>query len=123
MPQAIASYSPIRRVSRAAQPQAGDTLYVSGQIPLLEDGELLSGTLAEETNRTIDNLEATLATEGAALADVVKTSVFLINPADYAEMDTAYRARFGDPLPAREAVFVVGLPRGARVEISAIAVL
>lgn len=123
MPQAIASYSPIRRVSHAAQPQAGDTLYVSGQIPLLEDGELLSGTLAEETNRAIDNLEATLATEGAALAHVVKTSVFLINPADYAEMDTAYRARFGDPLPAREAVFVVGLPKGARVEISAIAVL
>jgi len=123
MPRAIASYSPIRRVSHSAQPQAGDTLYVSGQIPLLEDGELLSGTLADETNRAIDNLEATLATEGAALADVVKTSVFLINPADYAEMDTAYRARFGDPLPAREAVFVVGLPKGARVEISAIAVL
>lgn len=117
MSRAIASYSPILRAP------AGTTLYVSGQIPLLPSGDLLSATFTDEVNLVLANLETVLATESATLADVVKTSVFLIDPANYLEMDTAYRARFGDPLPAREAVIVAGLPMGARVEISAVAVV
>lgn len=123
MSQAIASYSPIRRAP------AGSTLYVSGQIPLLPSGSLLSATLTEEVNLSLNHLEALLRSEGASLTDVVKTTVFLTDPADYAEMDAAYRERFAPGshpdavFPAREAVFVLGLPKGARVEISAIAVV
>jgi len=114
MSKPIASYSPFRR--------AGATVYCSGQIPLIpETGELLQGTLAQEVDRAIDNLAAVLAAAGSGLDRVVKTTVFLIDPRDYAEMDSAYKARFADPLPAREAVFVSGLPKQARVEISAIA--
>ncbi len=115
MSKPIASYSPFRR--------AGDTVYCSGQIPLIpETGELLHGTITEEVNRAIDNLAAVLEQAGSGLDKAAKTTVFLIDPRDYAEMDAAYRARFSDPLPAREAVFVAGLPKQARVEISAIAV-
>ena len=115
MSKPIASYSPQRR--------AGDTVYCSGQIPLIpESGALLHGTITEEVNRAIDNLAAVLDSAGSGLDKVVKTTVFLIDPRDYAEMDAAYRIRFADPLPAREAVFVAGLPKQARVEISAIAV-
>lgn len=115
MSKPIASYSPFRR--------AGDTVYCSGQIPLVpETGELLQASLRDEMHRAIDNLEAVLADAGSSLGKVVKTTVFLIDPRDYADMDAAYRARFQDPLPAREAVFVAGLPKQARVEISAIAV-
>ena len=115
MSKPIASYSPFRR--------AGDTVYCSGQIPLVpETGELLQGTITDEVNRAIDNLSTVLEQAGSALNKAVKTTVFLIDPRDYAEMDAAYRRRFSDPLPAREAVFVAGLPKKARVEISAIAV-
>jgi len=115
MSKPIASYSPFRR--------AGNTVYCSGQIPLIpETGDLLHGNIDEEVGRAIDNLEAVLAEAGSGLDKVVKTTVFLIDPHDYAAMDSAYRARFSDPLPAREAVFVAGLPKQARVEISAIAI-
>lgn len=86
-----------------------------------ETGELLHGTIAEEVHRAIDNLEAVLKSAGSGLDKVVKTTVFLIDARDYTAMDQAYNARFADPLPAREAVFVAGLPKQARVEISAIA--
>ena len=115
MSKPIASYSPARR--------AGNTVYCSGQIPLIpETGELLKASLTDEVHRAIDNLEAVLADAGCTLGHVVKTTVLLIDPRDYAAMDAAYRERFQDPLPAREAVFVAGLPKQARVEISAIAV-
>lgn len=114
MSKPIASYSPFRR--------SGSTVYCSGQIPLIpETGELLQGTVAEEVHRAIDNLEAVLLSAESDLQKVIKTTVFLIDPRDYAAMDEAYRLRFSDPLPAREAVFVAGLPKQARVEISAIA--
>ena len=114
MSKPIASYSPFRR--------AGGTVYCSGQIPLVpKTGELLSASIAEEVHQAIDNFEAVLVSANSTLASVVKTTVFLIDPRDYAAMDQAYRARFPDPLPAREAVFVAGLPKQARVEISAVA--
>ena len=114
MSKPIASYSPFRR--------AGNTVYCSGQIPLIpETGELLQGTIAEEVHRAIDNLETVLKSAGSGLDKVVKTTVFLIDARDSAAMDQAYNAHFHGPLPAREAVFVAGLPKQARVEISAIA--
>ena len=114
MSKPIASYSPFRR--------SGSTVYCSGQIPLIpETGELLQSTIDAEVHRAIDNLEAVLLSAESDLQKVIKTTVFLIDPRDYAAMDEAYRLRFSDPLPAREAVFVAGLPKQARVEISAIA--
>ena len=115
MSKPIASYSPFRR--------AGATVYCSGQIPLqAETGKLVSGSITEEVDQAIDNLIKILKEANSSLENVVKTTVFMIDPRDYAEMDIAYRSRFADPLPAREAVFVAGLPKQARVEISAIAV-
>lgn len=115
MSKPIASYSPFRR--------AGQTVYCSGQIPLIpETGELLHGSLTEEVHQAMDNLEQVLSNAGSSLDAVVKTTIFLIDPRDYAEMDAAYRSRFQGAYPAREAVFVAGLPKQARVEISAIAV-
>ena len=114
MSKPIASYSPFRR--------SGSTVYCSGQIPLIpETGESLRSTIDAEVHRAIDNLEAVLLSAESDLQKVIKTTVFLIDPRDYAAMDEAYRLRFSDPLPAREAVFVAGLPKQARVEISAIA--
>jgi len=114
MSKPIASYSPFRR--------SGTTVYCSGQIPLVaKTGELLCGSIAEEVHQAIDNLEAVLVQANSGLSHVVKTTVFMIDPRDYTEMDLAYRSRFADPLPAREAVFVAGLPKQARVEISAVA--
>ena len=115
MSKPIASYSPFRR--------AGATVYCSGQIPLqAETGKLVSGSITEEVDQAIDNLIKVLTEANSSLENVVKTTVFMIDPRDYAEMDIAYRSRFAAPLPAREAVFVAGLPKQARVEISAIAV-
>ena len=115
MSKPIASYSPYRR--------AGDTVYCSGQIPLqAKTGGLISGSIEDEVNQAIDNLAHVLREANSSLEKVVKTTVFMIDPRDYEEMDSAYRARFSDPLPAREAVFVAGLPKQARVEISAIAI-
>ena len=115
MSKPIASYSPYRR--------AGNTVYCSGQIPLqAKTGNLISGSIEDEVNQAIDNLSHVLREATSSLEKVIKTTVFMIDPRDYDEMDRAYRARFSDPLPAREAVFVAGLPKQARVEISAIAI-
>ena len=85
--------------------------------------KLVSGTIAEETNRVFDNLEAVLAGAGCRFSDVVKTTVFLTDIGDFAEMNGAYAARFGDHRPARSTVQVGALPGGGRVEIELVAKL
>lgn len=116
--------------SHAAQPvaaysqavEAGDLVFVSGQIPLVPaSGELISEDMKDATTRCIANAEAILQAAGLDLNNVVKTSVFLTTMDDYAEMDAAYREAMPQPFPAREAVAVLALPKGARVEISMIA--
>lgn len=116
--------------SHAAQPvaaysqavEAGDLVFVSGQIPLVPaSGELISEDMKDATTRCIANAEAILQATGLGLNNVVKTSVFLTTMDDYAEMDAAYREAMPQPFPAREAVAVLALPKGARVEISMIA--
>ena len=103
---------------------AGGFLFTAGQVPLdPATMKLVSGTIAEETNRVFDNLEAILAGAGCTLADVVKTTVFLTDMANFAEMNGAYAARFGDHRPARSTVQVAALPAGARVEIEVVAKL
>ena len=103
---------------------AGGFLFTAGQVPLdPATMKLVSGTIAEETNRVFDNLDAILAGAGCRLADVVKMTVFLTDMGHFAEMNGAYAARFGDHRPARSTVQVEALPGNGRVEIEAIAKL
>ncbi len=102
--------------------RAGGWIIVSGQLGL-SGGSLVSGGVGAQLSRAIANLSDLLAGEGAALTAVVKTTVFLADIADYAEMNAAYVAAFGDHRPARSAVAVAGLPLGAAVEIEAWALI
>jgi 2-iminobutanoate/2-iminopropanoate deaminase len=103
---------------------AGGFLFTAGQVPLdPATMKLVSGTIAEETNRVFDNLSAILAGAGCGLGDVVKTTVFLTDMTSFAEMNGAYASRFGDHRPARSTVQVAALPAGARVEIEVVAKL
>ncbi len=113
-PAAIGPYSQAVR--------AGHLLYTSGQIPLPPDGgDLVGTTIAEQTDRVMRNLAAVLEAAGASLDRVVKTTVFLVDLADFAALNDVYAHHFGDHQPARSTVQVAALPRGARVEIEVIA--
>jgi 2-iminobutanoate/2-iminopropanoate deaminase len=85
-------------------------------------GELVEGGVAEQTDRALRNLTAILDAAGASLDRVVKTTVFLADLADFAAMNDVYAQHFSSPFPARSTVAVNGLPKGALVEIEAIAV-
>jgi 2-iminobutanoate/2-iminopropanoate deaminase len=98
--------------------RAGEWLVCSGQVGLAA-GQLVEGGVTAQLTQAIANLAALLASEGAGLDAVVKTTVFLTDIADYAEMNAAYVAAFGTHRPARSAVAVAGLPVGALVEIEA----
>lgn len=111
---------PVAAYSQAVE--AGDLVFVSGQIPLdPASGKLISEDMNAATARCIANAQAILQAAGLDLNNVVKASVFLTTMDDYAEMDAAYREAMPMPFPAREAVAVLALPKGARVEISMIA--
>ena len=111
---------PVAAYSQAVE--AGDLVFVSGQIPLdPATGELISEDMNAATARCIANAQAILQAAGLDLNNVVKASVFLTTMDDYAKMDAAYREAMPMPFPAREAVAVLALPKGARVEISMIA--
>jgi 2-iminobutanoate/2-iminopropanoate deaminase len=97
-------------------------LVVSGQLGLA-DGALVHGGVAAEVRQALANMAALLEAEGASLASVVKTTVYLTHMSDYAPMNEAYMAAFGDHRPARAAVAVAGLPLSAKVEIEAWAYL
>jgi 2-iminobutanoate/2-iminopropanoate deaminase len=98
--------------------RAGDWLVVSGQLGLV-DGALVHGGVAGEVAQAVANMAALLAGQGATLATVVKTTVFLRHISDYAAMNEAYVDAFGGHRPARAAVAVADLPLGALVEIEA----
>ena len=110
MSKPLGPYTPIVR--------AGDFLIVSGQGGLL-DGVKVDGGLVAETQQAIRNIESLLATEGATLDDVVKTTCFLTDMEDYAAFNTEYVAAFGDHRPSRSCVAVAELPAGFVVEIEA----
>ena len=106
----VGPYTPVVR--------AGGWLVASGQLGL-SGGALVDGGTGAELAQAVSNLSDLLAGEGAALADVVKTTVFLRDIGDYAAMNEAYTTAFGSTRPARTAVAVAGLPLGAAVEIEA----
>ena len=102
---------------------AGDTLYCSGQIPLdPATGEIVSGSVEQETERVLDNLGAVLKAAGMDFANVVSCTVFLLTMSDYATVNEVYARYFSEMPPARAAIAVAQLPRDVRVEIACIAV-
>lgn len=114
-PAAIGPYSQAIR--------AGGLVFASGQIALEPgSGVLAAGGIREQTRRVLENLRAVLAAAGAGPESVVKTTVYLTDLGEFAEMNAVYGEFFRAPHPARAAVQVAALPKGARVEIDAVAV-
>jgi len=103
--------------------KSGHLLYTSGQIPIdPQTGDMVSGGIREQTIQTLENLKAVLEAAGSTLGNVLKTTVFLADMADFPEMNTLYAEYFGeDEAPARSTIQVAALPKGALVEIEAIA--
>jgi 2-iminobutanoate/2-iminopropanoate deaminase len=115
-PRAIGPYSQATR--------AGGLLFTAGQVGFdPATGELVDGGITEQTERVLRNIRAILQAAAVDLTSVVKTTVYLVDMADFAEMNSVYARAFGDHRPARSTVAVAALPRGARVEIDAVAVL
>jgi 2-iminobutanoate/2-iminopropanoate deaminase len=102
----------------------GGFLFLSGQVPLdPASGELVRGTVQEEVQRILDNLKAVLEAAGTGVERVVRTTVYLTDLKDFEAMNAVYARAFGAHPPARSTVQVAALPKGARVEIDAIASL
>ena len=119
-PAAIGPYSQ----AQVVRLHGGNRLvFTSGQVALdPETGELKGADIAAQTEQVLKNLAAVLSGAGLELADVVKTTVFLADMADFQGMNQVYEKHFPSPAPARTTVAAAGLPRGARVEIEAVAV-
>jgi 2-iminobutanoate/2-iminopropanoate deaminase len=101
---------------------AGDLVFLSGQVPIdPKTGELVTGDIAAQTERVLDNLGAVLAASGCGFGDVVKTTIYLVDLGDFQAVNQTYAKRFTAAPPARATVQVSALPKGARVEIDAIA--
>lgn len=113
--------APIGPYSQAVR--AGEFLFCSGQVALdPQTGELCApGDVAAQTERALQNVEAVLAAAGMSFSNVIKTTVFLVDMNDFATVNEVYGRYLGEAKPARSTVAVAGLPKGARVEIEAIA--
>ena len=100
---------------------AGDLLFCSGQIPLdPKSGELVGATAADQAGRCLENLAAVCDAAGATLGDAVRLTVYLTDMSAFASVNEVYESFFESDPPARVAIAVVGLPRGAQVEIDAV---
>ncbi|MEZ4367066.1 MAG: RidA family protein [Kofleriaceae bacterium] len=118
-PPAIGPYS------QAISVAVGDRtmIFTSGQIPMdPATGAMIDGDVGAQTRRVLDNLEAVLAAAGAGWGDVVKTTIFLADMADFGAVNELYAQRFAAAPPARSTVQAARLPRDARVEIEAVAI-
>lgn len=114
--------APIGPYSQAVR--AGNMLFVSGQIPLdPATGQLVQGSIEDETHMVLKNLQAILQAAGGSLANVAKTSIFLTDMGQFAQVNAVYGTYFTGLTPARETVQVSRLPKDVNVEISCIAVL
>ena len=102
--------------------QVGNLLYTSGQIPIDPDtGSIVAGGIKEQTRQSLLNVRAILLEAGLTMGNVVKTTVFLADMNDFAEMNAVYEEFFCEPFPARSAVAVKALPKGSLVEIEVVA--
>ena len=101
---------------------AGGFLFISGQIPLdPATGEMVQGDISAQVRRVLENLQAILTAGGSGMDRVVRTTVYLLDLGEFTKMNEVYREYFGAQPPARSTVGVAALPKGARVEIDAIA--
>jgi reactive intermediate/imine deaminase len=115
-PQAIGTYSQAVKV--------GSTVYLSGQIPLVpETMELVAGDMEAQIRRVFDNLQAVARAAGGSLADVVKLNVFLTDLGHFPLVNQVMAEYFREPYPARAAIGVAALPKGAAVEMDAVLAL
>lgn len=104
--------------------KAGSTIYVSGQLPIdPATGDFAGEDVSAQTEQSLSNIRSILASAGADMTQVVKTTVLLSDIADFAAMNEVYGQFFSEPFPARAAFQVAALPKGAKVEIEAVAVL
>jgi 2-iminobutanoate/2-iminopropanoate deaminase len=119
-PAAVGPYSQ----ARVAQLRSGDRMvYTAGQVGLIPGtGQLVAGGVREQTEQVFRNLEAILRGANVTFADVIKTSVFLADMADFQAMNEVYARHFPSAFPARSTVAAAGLPLGARVEIDLVAI-
>ncbi|NOZ02114.1 MAG: RidA family protein [Deltaproteobacteria bacterium] len=116
-PKAIGPYS------QAIRSKAAGMTFLSGQIAIdPSTGAMIGGDVADETRQVLANLNAVLIAGGLARWNVVKTTIYLVDMDDFGVINEVYAEYFGDNRPARATVQVAGLPKGARVEIDAIAV-
>ena len=98
-------------------------VYTAGQVALdPKSGDLVGSAVADQTEQVLKNLTAVLAAAGSSLGQVVKTTVYLADMGDFAAMNEVYARHFGGHRPARSTVAAAALPKGARVEIDAVAV-
>jgi len=115
-PAAIGPYSQAVRV--------GDLIYTAGQVPLVPGtGKLVEGDIKVQTRQVIQNLSHVLSAAGSSLAQVVKTTIFLADMADFAAVNEVYGSFFKSDPPARSTVQVSALPLGARIEVEVVAVI
>ena len=113
IPKPVGPYSPARVHSQI--------VYTSGQIAMQADGQVVTESISAETAQALRNVQAVLEANAASMASVFSVIVYLTDMADFAAMNQVYTEFFAEPYPARTCVAVVGLPKGARVEIAATA--
>lgn len=109
--------------SQAIGASGGETVWVSGQVPLLPSGELAADDVQGQTRQCLANIAAILAEAGGGMDDVVKTTVFMTDLGGFPGMNAVYAEAFGEVPPARATIGVAALPAGAQVEIEAVAVI
>ena len=118
-PQAPAAIGPYSQAIRV-----GNLLFTSGQIPIEPSaGVFVEGGIKEQTRQSLSNVQAILQKEGLSMANVIKTTVFMADMNDFADMNAVYAEFFAEPYPARSAVAVKSLPKGALVEIEVVATI
>jgi 2-iminobutanoate/2-iminopropanoate deaminase len=113
-PKALGPYSQGIRV--------GNMIYLAGQIPLDPSGQLVEGGITEQTERVIANIQALLESEGLTLRNVVKSTVFMKDLAEFEGMNQVYSKHFTEQPPARSTIQVARLPRDSKVEIEVVAI-
>ncbi|NQU99592.1 MAG: RidA family protein [Parcubacteria group bacterium] len=113
-PEAIGPYSQMVQV--------GNTYYLSGQIPLKPDGILVEGSIEEQVGQVMENIKAVLESAGLGMEDIVKATIYLTDLNNFEKVNEVYGSYFEKDPPARSTVRVAGLPKGAKVEIEAVAI-
>jgi 2-iminobutanoate/2-iminopropanoate deaminase len=117
-PNAPAAIGPYSQAIKAS----GNFIFLSGQVPLTPAGDLITGDIQAQARQSLDNLKAVLEAEGLTMDHIVKTTILLTSMNDFAAVNEVYATYFGAQPPARATYAVAGLPKGADIEIEAVAV-